>query len=277
MAEIVLSTGNQPGISIDGNKKQPHSELKNLGFDESGHTGFQKELTPEALEAIASVYGKEDRSNKVSNLKDVSDASKQYPTVGFMNSQIATAALNAIEHSTSQANDYTYMKVSELEKVVSVCGDFELVDSGTLQANVLQITPTVNGRYKELYWVFDVPTTNSDSSSADKARLVFSMNGTDIHNIGGNLIDNYNVSWRAVFDAKMTGRWCHTQLWFNKKHIWDGGYASPPSVTNYNGSIGAGKKMTYDYIDNLTVKMISSNGTRVLPAGTTYELWGVKA
>ena len=57
MAEIKLSNNTQPelelstpetiNIKIGGVTNQTttdHSQLENLGFDESGHTGFQKEL-----------------------------------------------------------------------------------------------------------------------------------------------------------------------------------------------------------------------------------------
>ena len=41
-------------MELNGSTKN-HSKLKHLGFDESGHTGFQKELTPEQLSKIAAV------------------------------------------------------------------------------------------------------------------------------------------------------------------------------------------------------------------------------
>ncbi len=45
MANIKLSVPNYKGISINGAVIKDHSKLQNLDFENSGHTGFQKELT----------------------------------------------------------------------------------------------------------------------------------------------------------------------------------------------------------------------------------------
>ena len=64
MAEIEISLQTQKNIELDMGEKSNHSQLKNLGFEESGHRGFQKELTKEQLELIEAVKDKEDIANK---------------------------------------------------------------------------------------------------------------------------------------------------------------------------------------------------------------------
>ena len=64
MAELILSAKSSQKITFDagGSVKNLHSSLGNLGFDESGHTGFQKELTAEQLANIEAVSEKADKS-----------------------------------------------------------------------------------------------------------------------------------------------------------------------------------------------------------------------
>lgn len=45
MTEIKLNVPNYRGLNINGAAVKDHSKLKNLEFENSGHTGFQKELT----------------------------------------------------------------------------------------------------------------------------------------------------------------------------------------------------------------------------------------
>lgn len=58
MNDLKLSSPT-PQIKLGGGAKSSsatdHSKLQNLAFENSGHTGFQKQLTPEQLEAINSV------------------------------------------------------------------------------------------------------------------------------------------------------------------------------------------------------------------------------
>ena len=43
-ANIKLTVPSKHNVEVSGGGVKDHSKLKNLGFEESGHTGFQKEL-----------------------------------------------------------------------------------------------------------------------------------------------------------------------------------------------------------------------------------------
>ena len=62
MTRLILSAKSSQNIILDGSGKNLHSSLGNLGFDESGHTGFQKELTEEQLSNIEAVQDKADKT-----------------------------------------------------------------------------------------------------------------------------------------------------------------------------------------------------------------------
>ena len=79
MAEIKLSSKGQQNLHLELNEKTHHYQLKNLGFEESGHTGFQKELTEKQLELIEKVKSKEDVANRVTAISD-KNTHEQYPS-----------------------------------------------------------------------------------------------------------------------------------------------------------------------------------------------------
>ena len=58
MAGFILSPKNKPSISVNGKKENDHASLKNLSFEESGHTGFQPALSDEQIENINSINEK---------------------------------------------------------------------------------------------------------------------------------------------------------------------------------------------------------------------------
>lgn len=80
MPNLILSAKNTPSVLIAGKGANKHSKLINLGFDESGHTGFQRELTAEQLANIDAVQNKEDVSNKIQSLKLATGDEAQYPS-----------------------------------------------------------------------------------------------------------------------------------------------------------------------------------------------------
>lgn len=62
MAGLILSSKPSQKITLELGEKNMHNNLKNLSFEESGHTGFQKELTAEQLANIKAVPEKADKS-----------------------------------------------------------------------------------------------------------------------------------------------------------------------------------------------------------------------
>lgn len=61
MTGVILSSQKSQKITLNTDNKNLHSNLLSLGFDESGHTGFQKELTAEQLLNIEAISGKADK------------------------------------------------------------------------------------------------------------------------------------------------------------------------------------------------------------------------
>ena len=49
MTKLNLSAPTMQKITLDTSGKNMHNTLKNLDFESSGHTGFQKELTKEQI------------------------------------------------------------------------------------------------------------------------------------------------------------------------------------------------------------------------------------
>lgn len=62
MTRLILSAKSSQNIILDGSGKNLHNNLANLGFDESGHIGFQKELTEEQLSNIEAIQDKADKT-----------------------------------------------------------------------------------------------------------------------------------------------------------------------------------------------------------------------
>lgn len=63
MANLILSAKSNPKVTITGKKEMDHTGLKNLGFEESGHTGFQPALTEDQLKNIEKVMDIEKKAD----------------------------------------------------------------------------------------------------------------------------------------------------------------------------------------------------------------------
>ena len=61
MNEIILHSGTSGNKMNISSPPARYERLKNLGFENSGHTGFQKELTKEQLQNIEGVPLKADK------------------------------------------------------------------------------------------------------------------------------------------------------------------------------------------------------------------------
>lgn len=169
-------------------------------------------------------------------------------------------------------------KTVELERDIEACGDFELIDSGTLAEDVAQVEPDFKGnKYKELYFYFKVPTVNADGSNTTKGRIaLLTEGGTQLWNNQGFVIDNYNVNWWISGTLKMYGTRCYSQVWFGK--YYDSPYAVLPNGSTYCGGVAPHKQLDNPYLDKFVITFVSQTaGQRYLPIGTTYEFWGVKA
>lgn len=213
---------------------------------------------------VGEVSRKEDKANKINSWDDFTGemtGNEEYPTINMMMREDA-----------------------ELKKEIDACGNFELIESGTLKEDVIQIEPDFKGeKYKELYFYFNVPTINADSSN-NAAKGRFSLNTynsgakKEIWNNQGYVVDNYKVQWWAVVTAKMYGNRCYSQVWFNKFYDNKIPYAIAPIAATFNGGVVPYEKLDNHYLEGFSVKFFSQTaGQRYLPAGTTYEFWGVRA
>lgn len=290
MAGIILSSLNKPSISVNGKKETNHANLKNLSFEESGHTGFQSELTQEQIKNIADVVRKEDLSNKVHKVEYIGEDDNTYPSSSAvykhviqegqkLEQSIVDKYIEPLSGVEGKA-DAIAQEVDALKGEVASCGDWELFKSGTLTEDVEQLSWSDLPKCKELYIYFRVPTLNPDGTTDFPKGRIFLYNATNI------LIENciyYERSpyftdtgktWRAGYHVQMYGTICTTE------RMYDESMTSAATMYNlgYNQyySKAFGKKFDNPYIEHLTALMYPS-GTRYFPVGTEYEIWGVKA
>jgi len=260
MAEIKLSAQGQQKLYFGVNEKTHHYQLKNLGFEESGHTGFQKELTEKQLELIEKVKSKEDVANRVTTISD-ENTHEQYPS--------AKAVYDAVNE----------------------CGEFELIDSAEFTEKVSIIERKFATQYKELYIRFIIPQSMEAAAgtpSTEKARWTvqtlndggWAINKT-IYNMGNQFIQDFTEKWATVIHIKVLGNYCRTELWYDKNWYLTDGYARGMSSSTYSGYVAPGVTMVRDYIDRIKISFMTANqvadgSVRYLPIGTTYEIWGIR-
>lgn len=274
-----------------------HDALKNLAFEKSGHTGFQAELTKEQLDAIESVAGKVDKQDgKGLSSNDFTDTLKSKLEKAITNDEFShiteqidekESLSNKVVAISENSTDEQYPSAKSVFKAIEACGDFELIDSATFTENVMQLTPTINGQYKELYLRFTVPT--SGNASGIKARWgVQTRSDTNnlinktIYNMGNVFVLDYSEEWYTAIHIKVLGKYVRTEVWFETSKMASGAYARGQNNSNYSGYVAPSVPTARGYIDALKISFASPSGTadenlRYLPAGTTYELWGVKA
>ncbi len=260
MAEIKLSARGQKNFQLELGERTSHSHLKHLGFEESGHRGFQKKLTEEQLELIEKVKNKEDVSNRVTAISD-KNTHEQYPSA------------KAVYHAMNE------------------CGDFEIVKADTLTEKASTIQLNFPNQYKELYIRFVIPPSEeaaTGSASTEKARFrVQTLNDSgsnlnkEIYNMGNQFITDYTDEWYTTIHIQVIGTYCRTELWHDKAEYGKGGYAKMQKAETYSGTVAPSVPMVRDYIDRLKFIFMTNGGitdgsVRYLPAGTTYEIWGIR-
>lgn len=240
-ANISLSVNGNKSMELSGTPKD-HSKLKKLSYEESGHTGFQKELTAEQKEALEKITEKEDKSNKIQSVNDMTGSEEEYfSAVGTLrlvdeaesrakahadgqfielSGRVATNEVSiASAFKNIQAHEQTIeehsLAIGEIFGRIDVCGDFELVKSDELTEKVATIELTLPNQYKELYVRFYIPKSEeaaADTPSEQKARFVVQTlndENTKVNKIiytqGNQFIPDYKVAWCAVFSVKVIG------------------------------------------------------------------------
>ena len=189
---------------------------------------------------------KEDKTNKTSTV-DANSTDEQYP-------------------SAKAVYEYDHDK-------------WELVENVTLEQDVQRVYCDLKGgKYKELYIRFVIPTMNPDKASDfQKGRSYVYVNGVSVYDDGSYLYsDVKGTPWMMSHYVRMRGNVCIVD-----RYCFDRYYADKES--NYLvGTTAAywgnayGMHITDNYMSELSI-MMYPQGTRLFPAGTTYELWGVRA
>lgn len=191
---------------------------------------------------------------------------------------------NKVLKLSKDNTDEQYPSAKAVYDAVDTVGDFELIESATLTEDVVTISPTINRQYKEIYWVFDIPPM-SEIDTTDKGRLFLfpvanktTINGAKLIQQGNIIMSNPANEWKLMIRSEVCGNYARTELWYDDNAIIiSGSYGRTPDTNNQRGIVSPYTLVTNPYIDGLTLIMTSSNGGRVFPAGTKYELWGVKA
>ncbi len=136
MTKLMISTESSGKLFVGENRKSIHSNLLNLGFEESGHTGFQKELTEEQIAAIEAVLGKEDKANKTTVIA-VASTDEQYPTAKAVKEYVAGELEGKEDKIVSPAS---YFKYTVADNTVTITG---LTVEGKA-ATEINIPPIIN-------------------------------------------------------------------------------------------------------------------------------------
>ncbi len=183
------------------------------------------------------ISGKEDKSNKVNKI-DSDSSDSEYP-------------------SAKAVYDYDHDK-------------WQLIEVVTLEHDVQRVYCDLKGgKYKELYIRFVVPTMNPDNTSNfQKGRSYVYVQGNDVvYDDGDYRYEDTGKSWVLTHHLTMIGHICTCE-----RRILD--VLKAPYQATWGTTVG--KPIADNYISALNVLMYPLT-TRVFPAGTTYELWGVRA
>ena len=159
---------------------------------------------------------------------------------------------------------------------------WELVESVTLTEGVASIQTGINGNYKELYLTMHVPTMNpnNENTAFGKARQwLYVQDNTLIYNDGNVMYTDNGNTWVLTNHIFMTGTKCNVFRIFSKAAEYVDVSAYAVFANNIGDTIAYmyGKDLGVNYISSLKINLSSSTDNRIFPAGTTYELWGIKA
>ncbi len=137
MTKLMISTESSGKLFVGENRKSIHSNLLNLEFEKSGHTGFQKELTEEQLEAIDAVHGKEDKLNKITEITEES-TDEQYPTAKavYRRTHHIEEMVVAVAQGTADAISRTDKLTADVDSIKAEKADTSYVDE-SIQSAIL--------------------------------------------------------------------------------------------------------------------------------------------
>lgn len=183
---------------------------------------------------------------------------------------------------SSTSTDEQYPSAKAVNDRIVAKADWEQIESGTLTENVTEIVRNLPRSYKQLYWVFRVPTINPDkSTSFAKARMALYSNGNTMVSFDpGYAITDSGVEWYLSYHMQMLGKHCSVFKACKDPaaEIISNAYLQYPPFYQYALGWQPGKDIGSKgmYYLKLTM-MCQTSGARYFPTGTKFELWGVRA
>jgi hypothetical protein len=183
---------------------------------------------------------------------------------------------------SSNSTDEQYPSAKAVNDRVVAKADWEQIETKTLEENVGEIVLNLPRSYKQLFWVFRVPTINPDKTSGFPAgRMLLYSNGNQTIAFDQDYrMTDVGNEWYLCYHMQMLGEHCSVFKGFKNQadHITSSAYvhlaAYDMSSLGWQPGKDIGSKGMY-YL-KLTMMCLTS-GARYFPADTKYELWGVRA
>lgn len=240
MEKLILSPTKVPAILVNRESKTDHANLKNLGFEESGHTGFQPALTEEQLKNIEKVMGIEENLN--ASIEHIDSVAEKVDAFEESISEIKSTAYRLIRRLTVE-EDVASVAISKDEdgKAFKIT-DFEVRFSGK-HTGTMWIQLNKGEKYVSINQINNnqgLPFYSTVSHSYKNAVARFIYSGSNY----------YGVKYEQMIG-----------------NLTDGTYsAGAGSIAPFNTS------PVSSLASQVVLQAISTNG--VIKAGTVIEIWG---
>ena len=264
---------------------------------------------PTAKAVYTSVSGKEDKLNKMSDIlmsMNYGTPQEDYPNVSavfsyvynqtkdkadttYVDEQIGDieTALDTKEDKLNKVNDilnsivngssgYEYPTVGATYGFVINTTQWKLIQTVTLTETVNRIYPTFSDNYKSIFVKFDIPTVKSETvTTVGAARGYLRVNNVVVHMNNGYEWEDIGATSRLSYKIDMIGTTCITE----------GRYSARTDLVQNNDrgkyaqnlQTNGGVTLSTNYISSCDVEIFSADTLRCFPAGTKYEIWGIKA
>lgn len=208
----------------------------------------------------------------------------EYPTTKAVRDALLTKenVSNKVTSISGSSTDEQYPSAKATNDRIVAKADWEQIEAKTLAENVTEIVLNLPRSYKQLFWVFKVPTINPDkTSSFPKGRMALYSNGNQAVAFDpGYATTDAGNEWYLSYHMQMLGEHCSVFKGFKEvaADIVTSAYIQYPPFYQYATGWQPGKDIGSKgmYYLKLTM-MCQTSGARYFPTGTKYELWGVGA
>ena len=185
---------------------------------------------------------------------------------------VRSIAEDAHGEAYNVAND-VYAEDGEVAKKIQNKTAWELVKSDTLTSTVTLITNTFEHRYKELYVLMHIETMKSEEVTTVSQGKVTLWAGkrynNQIFSESNTVLGDGGEPLALAFHIELLGKYFRVHRYY-KSNTTNTFYTSSAIASSGYADIGQ------TYIDMLTIDFYNS-AERQFPAGTYYEIWGVRA